>query len=491
MITMKKLFMKKYICYLLLVLTITSCSKFLDKEPYSTATDGGIWRTEDDANSAVAACYALLRMALNDGMAYYAYGDMPTDEFSSAYGGGDYAYYYIKNGQWAQPIPAANTYEPVMKLRRYENFYRVIDQSNRCIKHIPSIATDRQQEFMGEAYFNRAFSYFYMARVWGGVPLVLQAVEDVATTANVARATEKEILDQAIADAKQAIISLPWSNGVSSDKVVRANKGAAYALLAHIYAWQGDYAKCAPIADSVISSGFYSYVNRNNYLTIYDGKSSEGIFEIAQNASNEGASYNSIAFYTLRSDKYLSINTGNSFLPLNLTTLSALYSDTTDLRRNSAFAYLSSTDPICIKYDNITYNGTGNTDPLAFNNIIVFRLSDIVLLRAEALAATGDYGGARTLLDEIRALAGLSASEADDADLFENVIDERGRELFLEGHRFYDLVRLAKKTGKVEFGDDKISATQFQQGKYYWPLDPVLITANSLLVQTPYWKGKL
>jgi hypothetical protein len=88
-------------------------------------------------------------------------------------------------------------------------------------------------------------------------------------------------------------------------------------------------------------------------------------------------------------------------------------------------------------------------------------------------------------------LAGLSASEADDADLFEDIIDERGRELFLEGHRFYDLIRLAKKTGKVEFGEDKISATQFQQGKYYWPLDPVLITANSLLVQTPYWKGKL
>src|SRR3954468_4256964 len=131
MITMKKRFMKKYILYLLLVIAITSCSKFLDKEPYSTATDGGIWRTEDDANSAVAACYALLRMALNDGMAYYAYGDMPTDEFASTYGGGDYAFYYIKNGQWAQPIPAANTYEPVMKLRRYENFYRVIDQANR------------------------------------------------------------------------------------------------------------------------------------------------------------------------------------------------------------------------------------------------------------------------------------------------------------------------------------------------------------------------
>jgi tetratricopeptide (TPR) repeat protein len=483
--------MKRYIIFILICCLAASCTKFLDKEPYSTATDGGIWRTEDDANSAVAACYALLRMALNDGMAYYAYGDLPTDECSAVYTGGDYSYYYIKNGMWSQPVPAANTYDPMMKLRRYENFYRVIDQSNRCIKHIPDIATDKQQEFLGEAYFTRAFSYFYMARVWGGVPLVLQAIEDVATSPNIARATEQQVLDQAVADVKQAIIYLPWSKGVSADNTVRANKGAAYALLAHLYAWQGDYAKCAPIADSVISSGFYSYVNRNNYLSIYDGKSSEGIFEMAQSANNEGATFPNISFYTLRSPEYLSTNPGNSLLQLNTTRLNELFSDTTDLRRTKAFAYLSSTDPICIKYSNITYNGTGNTDPLAFNNIIIFRLSDITLLRAEALAATGNYGDARTLLDQIRALAGLSPTESTNADLFENIIDERGRELFLEGHRFYDLVRLAKKTGKVKFGEEKISASQFQQGKYYWPIDPVLITANVMLIQTSYWKGKL
>lgn len=483
--------MKKYILLTIIICTAVSCTKFLDKEPYSTATDGGIWRTEDDANSAVAACYGLLRMALNDGLAYYAYGDFATDECSSTYGGGDYSYYYIKNGLWSQPIPAANNWDPVMKLRRYENFYRVIDQSNRCIKYIPRIETDRQQEFLGEAYFTRAFSYFYMARVWGGVPLVLQAIEDVATSPNMARATEQEVLDQAMADVKQAIIYLPWTNGVSSDKTVRANKGAAYALLAHLYAWQGDYAKCAPIADSVISSGFYNFVDRNNYLSIYDGKSSEGIFEIAQSANNEGAAGANIAFYTLRSKDYLATNEGNAWLPLNTTNLSTLFSDTTDLRRSKAFAFLSSTDPICIKYSNITYTGTGNTAPLALNNIIIFRLSDITLLRAEALAATGNYGDARTLLDQIRALADLPPTEAGDADLFENIIDERGRELFLEGHRFYDLVRLAKKTGKVKFGEEKISSSQFQQGKYFWPLDPVLITANAMLIQTPYWKGKL
>ena len=483
--------MKKYIILAIIISTAVSCTKFLDKEPYSTAVDGGIWRTEDDANSAIAACYALMRKALNDGMAYYAYGDFPTDECSSAYGGGDYDYYYVKNGLWSQSVPAANTWQPVMKLRRYENFYRLIDQSNRCIKHIPDIATDRQQEFLGEAYFARAFSYFYMARVWGGVPLVLQAIEDVATSPNIARATEQEVLDQAMADVKQAIIYLPWTNGSSSDKVVRANKGAAYALLAHLYAWQGDYAKCAPVADSVISSGFYSYVDRHNYLSIYDGKSAEGIFEIAQSASNEGAADQNIAFYTLRSQDYLATNQTTSWMPLNSTTLSTMFSDTTDLRRTKAFAFLSSTDPICIKYSNITYTGTGNTAPLAFNNIIIFRLSDITLLRAEALAANGDYGTARTLLDQIRALADLPPTEAADADLFETIIDERGRELFMEGHRFYDLVRLAKKTGKVKFGEEKISAIQFQQGKYFWPLDPVLITANAMLIQTPYWRGKL
>jgi hypothetical protein len=285
---------------------------------------------------------------------------------------------------------------------------------------------------------------------------------------------------------------------VINDRAVRANRGAAYALLAHIYAWRGDYAKAAPAADSVILKGGYSLVNRNNMLTIYQGKSAEGIFEIAESAANEGNS-TGIATRTLKTP-YLLTNTGNSAMPLDLTSLyTRFYTDTVnDLRAKRTFAFLGSTDPISIKYSNITYTSTATNgqpaSPIARNNIIVFRLGDIKLLRAEALAASGTLGEARTILNEIRAAAGLTATTATDANLFEAIIDERGRELFLEGHRYYDLVRLGKKTGILKFDSgtsSRMNSADFQQGKYIWPIEPSIIYINPLLTQTPFWSNKM
>src|SRR6218665_1700320 len=68
-----------------------SCSKFLDKEPLSSATDENFWKDQTEADGAVAGGYALLRQSLSDGYAYYAYGDLPTDEFRADLGGEDLA----------------------------------------------------------------------------------------------------------------------------------------------------------------------------------------------------------------------------------------------------------------------------------------------------------------------------------------------------------------------------------------------------------------
>jgi hypothetical protein len=166
-----------------------------------------------------------------------------------------------------------------------------------------------------------------------------------------------------------------------------------------------------------------------------------------------------------------------------------------DYRRKNGFAFWGSTDPITIKYSNILYTGPNNTSPISLNNIIVFRLADIKLLKAEALAATSSFGDARTILDEIRTLSNVSPYAGADDKLFEAVIEERGRELFLEGHRFYDLVRLAKKTGILKFNGSttivRMDDAQFQLGKYYWPVDPILVQINPLLSQTPYWSDKM
>ena len=479
------------------LLSFCSCKKFLDKVPQSASTDASSWKTEDDANSAVAACYSLTRDALNNGFAHYSYGDLPTDEFGTEIAGGDGRYKDVMIGNWNLSVPAANFWDPMQKLRRYDLFYKVIDQANRCIKNISLVPLTaysssnpelRQKELIGEAYFTRAFAYFYMARIWSDVPLVLESAEDISQAPKYKRNTQAEVLTQCLADLEIAKANLDWYSGAA----VRAGKGAVFALQAHIYAWQGDYTKCTASADAVISSGVYQYADRSDYLSIFKGQSSEGIFEIAQNAVGEGGGQynNNISFYTLRSP-YLATNNNNSWLPLNgFFTFGNLFSDTMDLRYKQAFAFQTSSDPICIKYSNITYMTAGQTNPVAFNNIIVFRLSDIALLKAEALTQTGDAGGARNIVNEIRAMANLEPITATDEELLQAIFDERGRELFLEGHRYYDLVRFGRITNSSHF-DSKMSDNDFLAGRYYWPLDPSLILTNTLLTQTPFWKSRM
>jgi len=485
----------------MVLMSVSSCKKFLEEKPQSNSSDANYWLTEAQGNSAIAGGYSLLRKALNDGLFHYAHGDLPTDEFSSerAIGGEDWQ--FVQNMEWYTAVPSASTYRPLMKLRRFDNFYSAINWANRCIAGIPTIpvsgyksdAEAKKRQFLGEAYFIRAFSYFYMGRVFGGVPIINdQSSSEEVDLNSYRRSTEAEVFAKATSDAKIAQSYLTWDYSTSADRAVRANKGAVLALLAHIYAWQGNYAACETVADSVVNSGTYGYVDRANYLAVFKGQSTEGIFEIAQNSANEATGLGGIGTFLLKSP-YLTTNTGTTVWPLDTVTVKQnLFTDQDDLRRKNGFGLFNTADPVCIKYSNITY--TSSISPLTMNNIIVFRLSDIALLEAEAQAAQGKNPQARILLNNIRTLAGLGVSTASDSDLFSAIIEERGRELFMEGHRFYDLVRLARVKGIYKFGNsssNKINATEFQAGKYFWPIDPVLVQANALFTQTPFWAARM
>jgi len=475
-------------------LLFASCKKFLDQEPISNPAEVNYWKTASDAESGVAGCYALLRTALNNKtIAYYAYGDLPTDQFSAV---GSEDGQDISNLNLSIGVPASADYRPMYGLRRWDNFYRAIDQASSSIRNIPKIDFTTGQNgatknsLIGEAYFVRAFSYFYISRVWGDVPLVTTEVA-AENAVNLPRASKEAVMAQCISDLKAAIPLLQYGYSSTTNRAIRANRGAAWALLAHIYAWQQNYTECLAATDSVITRGQYSLVNRaSNYLSIYKGQSTEGIFEISMNAQNEGA-INGIARYTTKAP-YNTTNNGNALYTLNTTTLNELYSDTTDLRRKNSFAFLGTTDPICIKYANFQYSTQNNiVIPIAYNNIIVFRLADIKLLQAEALAALNRFTEAKAPLNEIRNAAGLLAYDGTDDNLFKAIIDERGRELFLEGHRYYDLVRLAKVKQIYAFGGTRMSESQFLRGKYYWPVDPTLIALNSLITQTPFWASSM
>jgi hypothetical protein len=483
-----------------------SCHKFLDQQPNSEASDQTTWKSDGDANASVAACYSLIRSALNAAITHYAYGDLPTDEFNNVLGG-DPAFLDIMNVNWGIAIPSANTYDPRLKTRLYTNFYTGIAQSNRCLYFIANMPVAaftgsdnasqlaRKNHLLGEAYFTRAFNYFYMARVWGDVPLVTTYAADASVAPQLPRTAQATVLAQAISDLNLAAQYLAWKDETSTDRVVRADKGAVFALLAHLYAWQGDYSNCNKACDSVINSGSYTLLNGSNYLSIYKGQSDESIFEIAQNSVAESSIIpTNISGVTLASP-YIA----NVTIPawqLNSGTMQTLYYDTSDLRYKQAFVNTTGSAGAyyeCLKYSTIENVNNNTAYQVSLNNILVFRLADIELLKAEALSAQSapDYGGALNIVNAIRNRAGLVTplTGITGSALLDTITAERGRELFLEGHRYYDLVRQARNTGHIQF--PAINLAEFNAGKNYWPVDPNLFLTNMNLTQTPFWQGRM
>jgi len=489
---------------------MTACQKFLDQDPVSTVSDATSWKSDNDANSQVAGCYSLIRAALDAACSFYAYGDLPTDYWGTI---NDYDYSQLYQMNWAISVSSANTYDPKLKLRVWTPFYSGIQQSNRCIYFLNQMAVSafdgdnaaqqeaRRNKYIAEAKFCRAFNYFYMARVWGDVPLDTTYQADISNISSDPRIEQSKILATAISDLDYARQWLNYKDGSSSDRVVRADKGAVFALLAHIYAWQGDYANCKLACDSVIQNGGYALVSGTNLDQIYQGQSSEGIFEIAQNTDAEAmnaTSYSSsIAYYTLATP-YIETQTTPNW-QINTSSLFKLFSDTLDTRFTSEFTYVNSGSTkyyFSKKYANIsTVTANDVTYYLLKNNIVIFRLADIYLLRAEAYAAGSapNYSLALADINSIRSRAGIDPLEASAVTtqnaLIDSVTAERGRELFLEGSRFYDLVRNERITAESKF--PYISLADFKAGKYYWPIDPSLMTLNPALQQTEYWKQLL
>lgn len=503
--------MNRYIktgLFVLLLSSGVSCKKFLDQQPISTITDATSWKADADANSGVAACYSLTRTAFDAAATFYSYGDLPTDEFGNV---SDGDYLNIMQMQWAISIPALNTYDPRLKLRVFTPFYSAIQQANRCLYFIPQMPISvfngsdgpsqlaAKNAYIGEAHFMRAFDFFYIARVWGDMPLDTSYQSDISTFTGIARAPQQSVLGLCLADLAIARAYLNWQDPSSSNRVVRADKGAVFALLAHIYAWKGQYDSCSMACDSVIQSGSYSLVPGGSYSAIYKGQSSEGIFEIAQDATTESTNAQAysagIAYFTLATPQ-LPINT-IPIWQINQAVLFNLYNDTTDLRYKSQFTSLvsgSTTYYTCLKYANIeTINNNNVNYYLSLNNIIVFRLADILLLKAEALVAgsKADYAGAMALVNQVRERAGVQdiTDVTSEMAALDTVTAERGRELFLEGSRYYDLVRNERITGEANF--PFMTQKQFQAGMYYWPIDPSMFILNPLLKQTPFWATAL
>ena len=488
----KRLLYKGYIALLLAsIMTLSSCSKILDLEPHNSTFTEAYFTNESDANTAIAGAYALLRNILIADNTWHVYGDVPASEFLIN-GNYDSGNSNVALGLFTGLNVNGGSYW------NWQKYYRLLQQVNLIIARVPGIDSTKfvdpatRSHIIGEAYFLRAFTYFFMSRVWGGVPLKLTPDYDANAALNIPRSPADVVLAQCLADVSIAEKNMAFGYSDEGQRAVRANKGSAYALEAHIRAWKKDYAGAEAAANTVITQGGYQLVDSANYASVFIGKSAEGIFEINVNGGqNEGIAINGggggSAVTLMQPFIY-----GKGYIqwPVSTIYVNNLYKtdSATDIRYRSFFYQPQSSNGQVIKYANITYaDGSTKGDPRLNNNLNIFRLADIILLRAEALNKLGRDGEAVTLLNQVRKRAGVPDYNGIGDALATTILEERLRELFFEGQSYFDLVR----NDKLTLYNESFSQDQYNKGGWLWPIDPNMFKDDYTLAQTPYWQGKL
>jgi hypothetical protein len=498
-----KTLINKYLVIIFLFSTglIASCKKYINEAPIDAPTDASFWTSERAAQSGLAGAYGLLRAALTNDHLYFIFGDATANEFSNY---NDWTLGSLSSdNRWNFNYVPYNEYA----LHNWSNFYQVISQCNLIISKVNSIPnanfTDdpakTKKQILGEAYFIRAYTYYYLTEVWGQPVIVTQAYTDPIHAQPVPRSSDGAGFDQVVSDLKMSISLLQYGYTNGSKVAVQANRGAAFALLSKAYMWQKQYQQASAAADSVIQNGQYTLESAANYSKIFQGQDQESIFEMNmlyspnQNESQSGTDQGIFGIFL--SDPLVNGKSGDNW-QANLDVVNNLFDTTStqDARLKATFYGLQSGNPLMVKYANVVYqNPAQKTIPFVSNNLVLLRLSDILLIKAEAEANLGNLGISTTYLNMVRQRAGASPYVPDtQQNLIYAIMDERGRELYGEGQWFFDLVRsgLIDDANYDNAIDGYIPARVNGKG-CQWPLDlRTLLPQDPLLTQNPWWAAQ-
>ena len=493
---------------LLLALFSASCRKYIYEGPISSTYGSEFWTSQTSVEQATTAMYGQLRTCIRNSSSHFINGDLAAGTFLPNANQWNLASMKASNNP-----PFNFSYVPYFEdvLQNWSRFYQVIAQANLILRNLPGMPASAfssesvRKGYTAEALFMRAYTYFYMTRIWGD-PVFVTSTYDNVDYGNIPalpRTPEAAVLDSCLRDLRTAAAAMTFNSDPTQS--IRANKGSAYALIAHIYAWQHKYDSCHFYCRQVIDNGGYQLEPMNSYTNIWKGQSSaESILELPMTYNYSDPNFASkgswaeaqFSFFGTFLKGPVTDNQNNTcWIAPKGGILDNIF-DTTDLRYRTILRATpaSGGDGIgrmLMKYTNFLYQQPGTkTLPYINNNLVLLRLSDIYLLDAEARASTGDLAGAADALSMTETRAGISSylAPTNQYDMLDEIVAERGRELVGEGQWFYDLIRTEPTQNWLEYvGYLGTRVTASSKG-YYWPLDmKTLFPQDNLLVQNPWW----
>ncbi|MCO5236339.1 MAG: RagB/SusD family nutrient uptake outer membrane protein [Chitinophagaceae bacterium] len=243
---MKKLFNIGMIMALLLQLS--SCSKFLDKDPLDQISSGTFWTSQKEVDMALAGVYARILTSTFD------YNMMFWDDM----GGDLFGWSDVEKLGKGQIEPTSGGIVSSI----YSECYQGISSCNFFLENVDRapISDEVKARYKGEVQFLRAMFYFTLTEFYGGVPLYTKLV--TIEESKVKQSTKAEVVTQILADLDAAINSLP-NTGYNGHAV----KGSAMALKAKVLLHNGKMQEAAQVAGQIITDGKFSLFN--NYRTLF------------------------------------------------------------------------------------------------------------------------------------------------------------------------------------------------------------------------------
>ena len=453
----------KYIAGLLLVTALTpSCKKLIDipANPPTEITEAQQFADSASAMTAVAGVYSYTP---------FSKGFMFND-----------AYQTVCTGLSSDELSPTSTFDPniqqlydygVTNLNTYANTlwanpYAGIYPINAILSNVAAsknLSAAFKTQITGEMKCLRAFYYFNLVNLYGGVPIVTST--DYKTTATLPRASADSVYGMILSDIADAQKALPVTYPSSGH--LRPNLYTVLSLLAKVQLYRQQWQAAYDAAGAVIGSGEYSLETDPNNVFL-DG-SQEAIWQIPATNFND---------VTQEANTFIPYN--NTVVPNYLVTPMLRNAfEPGDLRlQNWIREYVVNGQDFYVPYK---YKNVSPASPTT-EDYMLFRLAELYLIRAEAAAHLGNTVNALDDLNQVRTRAGLAPSTAvTQADILTAIMHERQVELFTEwANRWFDL----KRTGTA---DAVLSAekTGWKSYQALYPVSKTQLQFNPALTQNP------
>jgi hypothetical protein len=476
---------------ILAILNFSSCSDLLNVVPLSSITGEVYFQNEGDFEPNLTGIYTSMRGFTNN----VTYGTERGEELTVA-----------SNSRfsvaWSQVISPANG------SLNYGSWYQAIGHCNLLLDKIEAFPfasnPDQKSRIKAETYALRAFFYFQLARIIGDTPLMLQSITD-DNVPLLPRSPLSEVMKQIFSDVEAASQLLKGTNNFSVRSFpskYRFNYAAIQALKADAKLWSAKVANggqtdltdaIAAIAE-VEASGVSLNADFKNVVGLRANFNPEVILSAFYTREEGGNNYvvNALPFINILSGALnldsipYTISSGNGQGAYQISPLSrSLFAKNPEDKR-IPHTWILERDSKGPKIAWISkYPGTRYSDDrFPDNDLIIYRFADILLMKAEAFAGINDFPKAIEALNRVKVRASILpySGEMNKISIEKEILDERGRELFFENKRWFDLVRFHKggTINVYQYVPNLIGKTT----PLFWPLNNTVLGANNLITQT-------